>query len=64
MRKVGRPKGMTFSVKLAAEQQEKFKASQKRGKHSARVLKRMRVVLHADEGRSKKATTLDCKSRV
>lgn len=54
MRKVGRPKGMTFSIKLTPKQREEFKASQKRGKHSARVLTRMRVVLYSDEGKSNK----------
>ena len=50
MGKVGRPKGMTFRIKLTPEQRQAFKNSQKRGKHSARVLGRMRMVLLADEG--------------
>ena len=50
MRKVGRPKGMTFTIKLNPEQRELFESCQKRGTHSARVLSRMRMVLLADAG--------------
>lgn len=53
MRKVGRPKGMMFDIKLTPEQREEFKVSQKRGRHSARELRRMRIVLLADEGLEK-----------
>lgn len=54
MRKVGRPKGMTFSIKLTPEQREEFEANQRRGNHSARVLRRMRIALLADEGMDNK----------
>lgn len=50
MDKVGRPKGMTFKVTLSAEQRQEFTDSQKRGKQSARVLSRMRMLLLADQG--------------
>jgi len=50
MGKVGRPRGMTITIELKQEQREKFEASQKRGKHSARVLRRMRTLLLADGG--------------
>ena len=50
MKKVGRPKGMTFKIKLTPEQRQAFKESQRKGKHSARKLRRMRIVLLADEG--------------
>ena len=49
MRKVGRPKGLTFEVKLSPEQRREFLEAQKRGKDSARVLGRIRMVLLADE---------------
>lgn len=50
MRKLGRPRGMTIKIELTSEQREIFKANQKRGKHSARTLSRMRTILLADEG--------------
>lgn len=50
MKKAGRPKGMTIKVKLTPEQRKLFEASQRRGNHSARVLRRMRTILLADEG--------------
>jgi len=52
MKKVGRPKGMIFKIKLPPEQRQEFQNNQKRGRHSARVLRRMRIVLLADEGLS------------
>lgn len=50
MAKVGRPQGMTFKVELTSEQREEFVVNQKRGRQSARVLSRMRMLLLADEG--------------
>lgn len=50
MKKVGRPKGMTFKIKLSPEQREEFQNIQKKGTHSARVSRRARIVLLADDG--------------
>lgn len=50
MGKAGRPRGMTIKVELTPEQREMLKANQKRGKVSARLLRRMRTLLLADEG--------------
>ena len=50
MKKAGRPRGMTIKIELTPEQREMFRENQKRGKHSARVLLRMRTLLLADEG--------------
>ena len=50
MSKVGRPRGMTIKIELTSEQREMFKASQKRGKCSARELSRMRILLSAEDG--------------
>ncbi len=50
MGKAGRPRGMTIKVELKPKQREMLKDNQRRGKHSARVLRRMRTLLLADEG--------------
>ena len=50
MGKAGRPRGMTIKVELTSERREVLKTNQKRGKHSARALRRMRTLLLADEG--------------
>lgn len=50
MGKTGRPRGMTIKIELTSVQRKMFKANQKRGKHSARALGRMRILLLADEG--------------
>ncbi len=50
MGKAGRPQGMTVKVELSQKQREEFESNQKRGKHSARVLRRMRTLLLADRG--------------
>lgn len=50
MSKVGRPRGMTFKIELTPQQRQQFQADQKRGRESARVLRRMRILLLADQG--------------
>jgi transposase len=50
MGKAGRPRGLTFKVELEPEQRQQFEVFQRYGKHSARVLSRMRIVLLADDG--------------
>lgn len=50
MGKVGRPRGTKYKLELTDKQREDFRASQTRGTHSARVLRRMRILLLIDEG--------------
>ena len=54
MGKAGRKKGMTIKISLTPEQRSEFENSQRRGKHSAWELKRMRILLLADDGLEKK----------
>ncbi len=50
MSNVGRPTGTTIKVKLTADERKTFQNNQKKGKNVARVLRRQRVLLLADEG--------------
>lgn len=50
MRGKGRPTGTTISIELTADECKKFQDNQKKGIHSARVLRRQRILLQAHAG--------------
>ena len=50
MNKLGRRSGTTKKVQLSTNDRNTFQQNQKKGKHSARVLRRQRILLLADSG--------------
>jgi|JI9StandDraft_1071089.scaffolds.fasta_scaffold120354_2 transposase len=53
MGKIGRKKGMTIKINLTPKQRSEFESSQRKGKHSAWELRRMRILLLANDGLEK-----------
>ena len=50
MSKLGRPRGTTKKVQLSKNIRNKFEENQRKGNHSARVLRRQRILLLAEKG--------------